>query len=97
MWRTATSHVICKTRARTGEESKFCGGGRSGYLSIALAPTDQLSIRIVIRQDILVSQLASTFLEMVSSPLSGLDFRSPRNGRVVPSRRREPQLKFLDK
>ena len=28
-------------------------GGRSGDLSIALAPTDQLSIRGVIRQDIL--------------------------------------------
>lgn len=48
-----TPRVICKTRAPTGEESKFCGGERSGDLGIALAPTDQLSIRGVIRQDIL--------------------------------------------
>ena len=63
MWR-ATPQVICKTRARTGEQSKFCSGGRSGDLSLALALTDQLSIRGVIRQDILKVPIGGgTFLE----------------------------------
>ena len=78
-------------------EVSSVGGGLSGDLSLALAPTDQHSIRVVIRQDILAvpNWRSRTFLEMVSSQPSGLEFKSPRKGRVVPSRRLEPQLKFF--